>query len=198
METTESDIGYPEEQPPAVDDTPAEGTPQREGAGDQRQSRDNDDGKATGNPQRRLAAVARRACSDQQREIVAWRRAIAERARDEAVDQSTRPSQRRGSDRRGELLKAPHAMWAPALRSARRCRARACHPASARCRGPAIPGRAAARAACRAPRRPPRSRRRAGCTGSGCPPQATVTRNGLQVRSRCTHAIVQNRPPAAS
>ena len=27
METTESDIGYPEEQPPEVDDTPAEGTP---------------------------------------------------------------------------------------------------------------------------------------------------------------------------
>jgi hypothetical protein len=49
METTESDIGYPEEQPPAVDDTPAEGTPQRgrEGAGSKP---DNDDGKATGNP----------------------------------------------------------------------------------------------------------------------------------------------------
>ena len=49
METTESDIGYPEEQPPAVDDTPAEGTPQRErakpGGG-----ADNDDGRATGNP----------------------------------------------------------------------------------------------------------------------------------------------------
>ena len=29
METTESDVGYPEEQPPEVDDTPAEGTPQR-------------------------------------------------------------------------------------------------------------------------------------------------------------------------
>jgi hypothetical protein len=58
METTESDIGYPEEQPPAVDDTPAEGTPQRqgggagEGAGSGRGDRrtDNDDGKATGNP----------------------------------------------------------------------------------------------------------------------------------------------------
>jgi hypothetical protein len=49
METTESDIGYPEEQPPAVDDTPAEGTPQRQGGkGEQGQS--NDDGKATGNP----------------------------------------------------------------------------------------------------------------------------------------------------
>jgi hypothetical protein len=58
METTESDIGYPEEQPPAVDDTPAEGTPQRQGGGagegegsgrgDRRT--DNDDGKATGNP----------------------------------------------------------------------------------------------------------------------------------------------------
>jgi hypothetical protein len=31
METTESDIGYPEEQPPDVDDTPADGTPQRQG-----------------------------------------------------------------------------------------------------------------------------------------------------------------------
>jgi hypothetical protein len=58
METTESDIGYPEEQPPAVDDTPAEGTPQRqgggagEGGGSGRGDRrtDNDDGKATGNP----------------------------------------------------------------------------------------------------------------------------------------------------
>ena len=56
METTESDIGYPEEQPPAVDDTPAEGTPRRQGGGagdgsgrgDRRT--DNDDGKATGNP----------------------------------------------------------------------------------------------------------------------------------------------------
>jgi hypothetical protein len=47
METTESDIGYPEEQPPEVDDTPAEGTPQREG-GESRRKPDNDDGKATG------------------------------------------------------------------------------------------------------------------------------------------------------
>jgi hypothetical protein len=52
METSESDIGYPEEQPPGVDDTPAEGTPQRDGAKADRQDRagDNDDGKATGNP----------------------------------------------------------------------------------------------------------------------------------------------------
>jgi hypothetical protein len=51
METTESDIGYPEEQPPAVDDTPAEGTPQRQGGkpGDAGK-RSNDDGKATGDP----------------------------------------------------------------------------------------------------------------------------------------------------
>ena len=48
METTESDIGYPEEQPPAVDDTPGEGTPQREGGKDGKKP-DNDDGKATGN-----------------------------------------------------------------------------------------------------------------------------------------------------
>jgi hypothetical protein len=52
METTESDVGYPEEQPPAVDDTPAEGTPQRKGgdAGKGGNAADNDDGKATGNP----------------------------------------------------------------------------------------------------------------------------------------------------
>lgn len=52
METTESDIGYPEEQPPAVDDTPAEGTPQREGGKSDQGDKadDNDDGKATGNP----------------------------------------------------------------------------------------------------------------------------------------------------
>jgi len=46
METTESDIGYPEEQPPAVDDTPGEGTPQRQG-GTGREGED-DDGHATG------------------------------------------------------------------------------------------------------------------------------------------------------
>ena len=52
METTESDIGYPEEQPPAVDDTPAEGTPQRDGGKSDQGGKadDNDDGKATGNP----------------------------------------------------------------------------------------------------------------------------------------------------
>ena len=49
METTESDIGYPEEQPPSVDDTPAEGTPQRQG-GKGKAGQSNDDGKATGNP----------------------------------------------------------------------------------------------------------------------------------------------------
>jgi hypothetical protein len=48
METTESDIGYPEEQPPEVDDTPAEGTPQRKG-GKADKGADNDDGRATGN-----------------------------------------------------------------------------------------------------------------------------------------------------
>jgi hypothetical protein len=53
METTESDIGYPEEQPPSVDDTPAEGTPQRKGGKPPRHDKDaldNDDGNATGNP----------------------------------------------------------------------------------------------------------------------------------------------------
>ena len=49
METTESDVGYPEEQPPEVDDTPAKGTPQRNDEGSGRKP-DNDDGKATGNP----------------------------------------------------------------------------------------------------------------------------------------------------
>ena len=51
METTESGIGYPEEQPPAVDDTPAGGTPQREGGKRRGTGQDdNDDGRATGNP----------------------------------------------------------------------------------------------------------------------------------------------------
>ena len=52
METSESDIGYPEEQPPEVDDTPADGTPQRQGGKADREDRpdDNDDGKATGDP----------------------------------------------------------------------------------------------------------------------------------------------------
>jgi hypothetical protein len=49
METTESDIGYPEEQPPEIDDTPAEGTPQRRG-GKAGSGADNDDGRATGDP----------------------------------------------------------------------------------------------------------------------------------------------------
>jgi hypothetical protein len=51
METTESDVGYPEEQPPEVDDTPAEGTPQRQGGKSDRGGQEhNDDGKATGDP----------------------------------------------------------------------------------------------------------------------------------------------------
>jgi hypothetical protein len=59
MESTESDVGYPEEQPPAVDDTPAEGQPQRSGGSPSEAGRegegggpqtDNDDGTATGNP----------------------------------------------------------------------------------------------------------------------------------------------------
>jgi hypothetical protein len=49
METTESDVGYPEEQPPEVDDTPAEGTPQRQ-ADKRGGGADNDDGRATGDP----------------------------------------------------------------------------------------------------------------------------------------------------
>jgi len=46
METTESDIGYPEEQPPEVDDTPATDRPRRE----ERSGRDreDDDDHATG------------------------------------------------------------------------------------------------------------------------------------------------------
>jgi hypothetical protein len=56
METSESDIGYPEEQPPEVDDTPgsdkrrqgpSEGGRHGEGASPET---DNDDGTATGNP----------------------------------------------------------------------------------------------------------------------------------------------------
>jgi hypothetical protein len=56
METSESDIGYPEEQPPEVDDTPgsderrqgpSEGGRHGEGSGPET---DNDDGTATGNP----------------------------------------------------------------------------------------------------------------------------------------------------
>ena len=49
METTESDIGYPEEQPSEVDDTPGEGTPQRKG-GPAGKHADTDDGRATGDP----------------------------------------------------------------------------------------------------------------------------------------------------
>jgi hypothetical protein len=53
METSESDIGYPEEQPPEVDDTPGRRKRQQQGS-DPGQPRgpetDNDDGRATGNP----------------------------------------------------------------------------------------------------------------------------------------------------
>jgi hypothetical protein len=49
METTESDIGYPEEQPPEVDDTPAKGTPQRERSRPREKADTSDDGRATGN-----------------------------------------------------------------------------------------------------------------------------------------------------
>jgi hypothetical protein len=55
METSESDIGYPEEQPPEVDDTPG-GRKSRQGESDpghvddrRGPETDNDDGKATGN-----------------------------------------------------------------------------------------------------------------------------------------------------
>jgi hypothetical protein len=50
METTESGVGYPEEQPPEVDDTPAKGTPQRQGGRPDKDAESNDDGRATGNP----------------------------------------------------------------------------------------------------------------------------------------------------
>jgi hypothetical protein len=53
METSESDIGYPEEQPPEVDDTPGRGKPQQGGSDPGQRRRpetDNDDGRATGNP----------------------------------------------------------------------------------------------------------------------------------------------------
>jgi hypothetical protein len=50
METSESDIGYPEEQPPEVDDTPGRRKPQQGGSDSERPETDNDDGRATGNP----------------------------------------------------------------------------------------------------------------------------------------------------
>ncbi|HWK29473.1 MAG TPA: hypothetical protein VNS09_23110 [Solirubrobacter sp.] len=52
METSESNIGYPEEQPSEVDDTPGKDTPQRDPArrGRRNDNVDNDDGKATGHP----------------------------------------------------------------------------------------------------------------------------------------------------
>jgi hypothetical protein len=51
METSESDVGYPEEQPPEVDDTPGEGTPQRRGGKPDGGDDDVDSSdKATGNP----------------------------------------------------------------------------------------------------------------------------------------------------
>jgi len=49
METTESGVGYPEEQPSEVDDTPTKGTPQRDDSNAGNEP-DNDDGTATGNP----------------------------------------------------------------------------------------------------------------------------------------------------
>jgi hypothetical protein len=48
METSESGIGYPEQQPSEVDDTPVKGTPQRPDKEPGTKS-GNDDGTATGN-----------------------------------------------------------------------------------------------------------------------------------------------------
>jgi hypothetical protein len=50
MDKSESDVGYPEEQPDQVDDTPAEGRPQRQGGKAGNAEGPGDDGKATGNP----------------------------------------------------------------------------------------------------------------------------------------------------
>ena len=53
METSESDVGYPEEQPPEIDDTPADERPRREAArkrSEDRRAALGDDGTATGNP----------------------------------------------------------------------------------------------------------------------------------------------------
>jgi hypothetical protein len=53
METSESDIGYPEEQPPEVDDTPGRRKRHQEGSDPGQSSgpeTDNDDGRATGDP----------------------------------------------------------------------------------------------------------------------------------------------------
>jgi hypothetical protein len=49
METTESGVGYPEEQPREVDDTPGGDSPQRDRDASGNKP-DNDDGNATGNP----------------------------------------------------------------------------------------------------------------------------------------------------
>ena len=178
METTESDVGYPEEQPPEVDDTPAEGTPQREG-GEADKKSDNDDGKATGQPE--VGRVADRPSGQLEREhgeIVARRRAAAERARHEALHQSRRPVHRRGPHRGQQLRVAPH--------PGRRARLgqpvgvehqRVAGMQVGRC-APATPDRARARAASparRAARPHPDARR---STGSGCPPHDTVTRAG--------------------
>ena len=103
METTESDVGYPEEQPPEVDDTPAEGTPQRDDKGSGRKP-DNDDGKATGNPNDELD----RSLSASTREVVARCGAVAERAGDEALDEPRRPVDRRRAHRGDAVPSSPH------------------------------------------------------------------------------------------
>ena len=194
METTESDVGYPEEQPPEVDDTPAEGTPQRQ---ERRRRRKNLTMTMARRPATRSRPDSRsaRQLEREHREVVARRRAAAQRARHEALDQPRRPVHRRRADRGHAAPPRPTSPAARAPRSARRCRARARRRDAGRCCAPAAPGRARARAASparRASRPHPYARR---STGSGCPPQDTVTRAGERARSTCAQAIVQKRPP---
>ena len=195
METTESDVGYPEEQPPEVDDTPAEGTPQRKAAKAARQ-------KTVTTTTARPPAIRRlRRASQlerQHREVVARRRAVAERARDEALDEPDRPVHRRRPHRGRQLLGAPHRVR----------RARLGQPVGVEHERVAGPQVGAAVLQLRVGQQPEQRarradlldarRRRAAAPAADARRRRPSRRAGERARSTCAQAIVQKRPPAAS
>ena len=106
METTESDVGYPEEQPPEVDDTPAEGTPQRDDEG----VRQKDLTTTTARPPATPTPPAREFAELERRTARSSRGARARRARaaTRLSTSPTGPSSGAARTAASQLLEAPH------------------------------------------------------------------------------------------
>ena len=104
METTESDVGYPEEQPPEVDDTPARGhAAARRRQGQDGKQADNDDGKATGNPDTQASASLSARIARSSRGVARSPSALGH----EAVDEPCRAVHRRGARPRPPAPRGP-------------------------------------------------------------------------------------------